>query len=59
MASQAAASDIGNILLGVVGFHLLLVMAAITIDICAAATVTLAALPSRITVVHRERMVRD
>ena len=59
MASQAAPRDFGDVFLCVLALHRLLVMAAITINICAAATVTLAALPSRITVVHRERMVRD
>ena len=59
MASQAATSDIEDILLSVVGFHLLLVMAAITINRCGAATMARAALPTRAAVVHREGMVRN
>ena len=59
MASQAATADIEDILFSVVGFHLLLVMTAITIDIRAATAVARAALPIRIAVVHWERMVRN
>ena len=59
MASQAATSDIEDILLSVVGFHLLLVMAAITINRCGAATMARAALPTRAAVIHREGMVRN
>ena len=59
MARQAATSDIGDILLSVLAFHLLLVMTAITIDIRAATAVARAALPIRIAVVHWERMVRN
>jgi len=57
VARQAATGDIEDILLSVVGFHLLLVMAAITIDICRATAVALAALPTCAAVVHRERMI--
>ena len=59
MTSQAATSDIEDILFSVMGFHRLLVMAAITIDICAATAMARAALPTRAAVIHREGMVRN
>jgi hypothetical protein len=59
MTRQAAAGDIEDVLLCVLALHPCLVMAAIAIDSRAAIGMTLAALPSRTTVVHRERMVRN
>jgi hypothetical protein len=59
MARQATTGDIGDILLGVLAFHSLLVMAAITVDIRAATIMAGAALPTCVAVVHWKRMVRD
>jgi hypothetical protein len=59
MARQAATGNIRDILLGVLAFHSLLVMAAITIDIRAATAMAGAALPMCVSVVHWKRMVRD
>jgi hypothetical protein len=57
MACQAATSNIKDILLAVLVFHRLLVMTAVTIDVCAATAMALAALPTSASMIHREGVV--